>query len=142
MAEFDRVDVWLGRFPSKVAFEVFFEESYPDDDSPISRFAEAMDVSFYDHDFVERALRPDTSDPLALLAGFSHSASYAHAVAARWREVQESPLPFRDTDAPSLNTVVLAFGGVIPAPSSASGPEHELHYVGQFDCDPSAGADL
>tara|TARA_R110002072_G_scaffold218395_1_gene376192 strand:+ start:1552 stop:1980 length:429 start_codon:yes stop_codon:yes gene_type:complete len=142
MAELDRVDVWLGWFPSREALDEWFEESFSDDHSLISRFAEAMDVSFYDHDFVERALKPDASDPLALLADLSYSVSYAQTVAARWREVQASPLPFRSTDAVPLNTVVLAFGGVIAAPSSARGPDHELHYVGQFDCDPSTGGYL
>lgn len=130
--EFERVDVWLGRFGSEEALDRYFDETYGEDDAPISRFAADMDATFYDHDLVERVFRPASHDPLALLEGLSFADEFARHAATRWHEAQRSALPHRPPDAPPLDVVVLVFGGEIDAPRSVLADDHELHHVGQF----------
>jgi hypothetical protein len=48
-AEFRIVDIWVGSFPSRAAFEGYLRETYgDDDDTPISKFAADMGQTFYD----------------------------------------------------------------------------------------------
>jgi WD40 repeat protein len=52
--EKNAVSVWVAKHISQTIFEEYLAEDYSDDgDRPISRFAEDLGVSFYDHDFVE-----------------------------------------------------------------------------------------
>ena len=63
-AEYRFVDVWVGLFPSEGSFKDYLRESYEeeeDEDAPLSKFAEDMGESFYDHDFLEAAYHEELS---------------------------------------------------------------------------------
>lgn len=47
------VSVWVAERILQATFDQYLAEDYSDDDRPISRFAEHLGVSFYDHDFLE-----------------------------------------------------------------------------------------
>ena len=76
--EFQVVDVWLCRFPSAEAADAYFEETYEDDDRPISQFAADMSEQFYDHDFMECGdfYDPPVNDVTKSVALHSFSSSY------------------------------------------------------------------
>jgi hypothetical protein len=126
--EFEIVDVWVGRFPSADAVDAYFEETYGDDDRPISQFATDMGVRFYDHDFIEREFH-DTpvSDLGAVLTEHSFSSSYLS-------EVIEA---FRARQIGTFNTVLLVWNEEIENPSSVAQADYTLHYIGRFKCDPT-----
>lgn len=50
--EANAVSVWVAKRISQTNFDEYLAEDYSDDDRPISRFAEDLGVSFYDHDFM------------------------------------------------------------------------------------------
>ena len=83
-AEFRVVDIWVGSFPSRAAFEGYLHETYGDHDhAPLSKFAADMGQTFYDHDFLEAAYHEEPSSDLgALLEGHSFARSYTPHV--RW----------------------------------------------------------
>lgn len=122
----DRVHVWLGRFSNERALDLYLEETYGDDDGPISAFAADMGTGFYDHDFVESSFREATSDAAALLEGHSYAESFAARVVEAWSRLPAAGEP--------MNVPILAFEAAgVKAPRSAEARGRVLHYVGAFD---------
>ena len=128
--EFATVSVWLGAFASEARLEVFFEETYGDDDTPISEFARCQGEWFYDHDFVERGFRAPTQVVRELLLGHSFSRSFVEPLEAATGPALRAP----------ANTVVLVWGREIKSPRSVRGTDFDLEFVGTFSCDPTADA--
>jgi Immunity protein 22 len=127
--EFEIVDVWVGRFPSSESADAYFEETYDDDDGPISQFAADMGESFFDHDFMERAFHDPPSDDFAkALASHSFSSSYLSAAVEAFELHPLTP----------FNLVLTVCNEEIGRPVSVSKPGVVLHYVGRFACDPKA----
>jgi hypothetical protein len=128
-AEFELVDVWVGRFSSDGAVEDYVRETYGEDDVPISRFAADMGVHFYDHDFLEHIYHQETADDLAaLLQRHSFGKSYA----------LQADAVYRQHSVGAINTTLLLWGKEIEHPRSARGADYELHYLGRFHCDPGS----
>ena len=114
--------VWLGAFGSDEALDDYFEESHPtDENAPINRFAADQGLGFYDHDWVE-AIRCAGSSLEDLVGSASYSECYAEAVvcAARDRELR------------AVDTIVVAFENVVPAPVSVDAAGHRLSYLGAY----------
>ena len=128
--EFERVDIWVGNFPSEAAADSYFEEQYENDDEPISRFAADMGQRSYDHDFMERAFFGEGVHEFgALIRRFSFSKSYPQAATRA----------FANCPPQSFNLVLLVWGRKIEKPVSVWEPDATLLYVGQFDSDPGVG---
>ncbi len=129
--EFEIIDVWVGRFSSSELANAYFDETYDDDDRPISEFAADMGESFYDHDFMERAFHDQASDDFAkALAAHSFSSSYLSAATEAF---ELHPLkPF--------NLVLTVCNEEIERPVSVSKSGVMLQYLGRFACDPKAGS--
>ena len=128
--EFEIVDVWLCCFPSADAADAYFDETYDDDDRPISAFAADMGEGFYDHDFMERGEfhNPPISDVTAAIAPHSFSSSYLSRVIEASRSKPFAP----------FNTVLLVWNREIERPTSVARPGRALRYLGRFESDPSA----
>lgn len=130
--EFEIIDVWLCRFPSKADADAYFEENYDevDDECPISPFAADMDQVSYDHDFMERGEfhDPPMNDAGEAIAPSSFSSSYHAAVVQAFRLRPFAP----------FNCVLLVWNREIEKPISVDKPGRTLHYLGRFDCDPAA----
>jgi hypothetical protein len=74
------VSIWLATFSDRAEFDAFFEEKYGTD-GPISAFARAIGVSFYDHDGLE-AIWLGTATPVAdAVARLSFAASFTTQLA-------------------------------------------------------------
>jgi WD40 repeat protein len=74
--EENAVSIWLAKV-SQTSFEEYLAEDYSDDERPISRFAEDLGVSFYDHDCVE-ATTPERPLLIAeLIVMFSYGETFA-----------------------------------------------------------------
>lgn len=107
----------------------YLKETYGDDDRPISRLAEDMEESFYDHDFLEHSFNDTPGRPLeARLSNHSFSTSYADAAQAA----------FDSAPTEDFNTVLLVWGAQFRNPVSINGDGYWLHYLGRFPCDPNA----
>jgi hypothetical protein len=128
--EYRVVDLWVGNFPSKSAFEDYLHETYGDDDStPISKFAADMGANYYDHDFLEEAYHEEPPNDLgSLLEGHSFARSYAPQTLDAFRLLAPG----------TVNAVILLWGRQIESPRSVGGAGYELHYLGRFDSDPNA----
>jgi hypothetical protein len=128
--EYKIVDIWVGNFPDEAALAAYVAETYSDDDSaPISPLATDMGEPFYDHDFLEHSFHESSSsDVRSRLKPHSYSSSYT-ASAAR---------AFESASIPGFNTVLLIWGEQFRRPVSVRGEEYWLHYLGRFDCNPSA----
>ncbi|MEM7249451.1 MAG: immunity 22 family protein [Acidobacteriota bacterium] len=123
MSEHDRtVDVWVGRFGSRQAFDQYFDEQHEDDDAPLSPFAHGQGQARYDHDFVERSFRGPTRDFDRLIDRHSHAESFEEAAS---RVFVDGGLGERDS-------VVLAFDGQVESPRSVTLEDAELTYLGRF----------
>lgn len=130
-AEFRVVDVWVGRFTSEATFRDYLRETYSDDEdeSPISKFAEDMGETYYNHDFREAGYHGGPSSDLkTLLDGYSFASSYSAPAIAEYSRQDPGP----------INAVILIWGESIASPRSARGVDYELHYLGRFDSDPRA----
>jgi hypothetical protein len=130
-AEFETVDVWIGVYLSAERLEAYLQEHIDpdDDDAPISEFAQAMDETFYDHDFVEHNFYGSTVPIARLLENHSYARSYVDSVLKAASEAGIS----------SGNATVLVWNCEITNPDSDVTNEYALHYIGRFDCDPSMG---
>ena len=126
------VDVWLCCFASEAAVEAYFDESYEDDDHPISKFAADMGESYYDHDYMELGdfRDPPISDIKVALSHHSYSSSYLAEVVAAF-----SANPFNP-----FNSMLLMWNHEIERPVSIARPEYTLHYLGRFKSDSAAGS--
>jgi hypothetical protein len=130
MSEFNSLDIWIGNFDSESRlFDEFLEESYDDDDEPISQFARVQDECYYDHDYLEAdyesgGFSPDTE---LVPSGFAFADDCAAQVQAR---LAKSPLN-------AFNTKLFVFGQQFVNPRSCSGHGYELIYLGRFATKPT-----
>ncbi len=128
-AEFDVVDVFVGRFGSKKALDRYLEEAYDEaDDAPISAFAKDLGQTFYDHDLVESAYRKSAKTFQALCSDLSYAES--------WLEPAREAYLLAGIAPP--NTALIAFGATLDRPKSVSGPGYELEYLGRFSLSASS----
>ncbi len=122
--EYELVDVWVGHFRSQRAFDAFFEETYGDDDSPLSPFAEAQGEHFYDHDFLERSFETAGAGLTKRMEGHSFAESFlAPALAA-----------YEARGRPTFDAIVLTWNQQIEAPRDVKTAGVELVYLGRFPC--------
>jgi hypothetical protein len=128
--EYEILDIWVGNFPTELAFTEYLAETYSDDDiTPISQLAADIGERSYDHDFLERSFHKSPSSNLGpRLEPHSFSASYIAAAAAA----------FESASLPSFNAILLVWGKQFSRPHSILGEGYQLHYLGRFDCDPDA----
>ncbi len=81
------VSIWTGNFPSRDAFDRYFEEHIGEDEDavkqPLNRFAHDIGFGYYDHDYQEADFSDQGETALAeLFAPFSYSSSYLSQMAA------------------------------------------------------------
>ena len=124
------VDIWVGNFPDEAALAAYVAETYSDDDSaPISSLAADMGEQFYDHDFLEHSFHElSSSDVRSRLKPHSYSSSY----------IESAGDAFEAASSPGFNTVLLVWGEQFRRPVSVRREKYWLHYLGRFDCNPSA----
>ncbi len=131
-AEYDIVDLWVGTFASKRALNAYLKETHDEDneDAPISPFARDLGQSFYDHDFMEVGFRTSTKTLEKLCEGHSFVENFLPQAAAAYQKAGLS----------QANTLIMVFGKEIDHPQTIRGEGFELHYLGQYDTRPPAGA--
>ncbi len=122
----DQVDVWLGRAADEQSFEAFFDETYGEDDAPISAFAASQGETFYDHDFVDRVRAEAFMSLDEAFNGLSYGSSFIEDV---WAKIGEF----------DYNMVVSCYSDDFSAPRSANADGIELEYIGRFAYDKTAG---
>src|ERR1700733_3012900 len=72
------VSVWVANGISQTIFDEYLAEDYSDDeDRPISRFAEDLGVSFYDHDFMDAAPQEQPVFVAELMNRISYGETFA-----------------------------------------------------------------
>ncbi len=125
--EYKIVDVWVGRFRDHAAFLAFFHETYGDDDTPLSPFAQSQGEHFYDHDFLETAFDELSTNLAARVAGHSFGGSFSTAAQSSYENLNR----------PAFNGLVLMWNREIEHPRSASTDSVELTYIGRFPCQPA-----
>ncbi|MEI7576198.1 MAG: immunity 22 family protein [Armatimonadota bacterium] len=121
-----QVDVWLGRAADEQSFEAFFEETYSEDDAPISAFAVSQGVTFYDHDFIDRVLADACLSLDEAFKGVSYGSSFIEEVRAKMGEFD-------------YNMVVTCYSDDFFTPRSVKADGIELEYIGRFAYDKTAG---
>ena len=129
--EFEVVDVWVGRFATRLALVQYLHETYDEDndEKPISRLAVDMGQRSYDHDFSEHSYHDElSSDFLSRLAPHSYSKSFA----------QKAGDAFALASVGKFNTILLVWGEKIMRPASVHSGDYSLHYLGRFTCEPVA----
>ena len=123
--KWDVVDVWVCRFPSEEAVEVYFEETYgQEEDVPISAFAADMGHWYYDHDFVYREFH---DPPAQALEEALERCPQLEGVHPQLLEA------FRASPLSPFNLFLVAFGREIEEPKSIELPDRNLHYLGRFE---------
>ena len=127
--EFNSLDVWVGNFDSESRlFDEFLEESYDDDDEPISEFAHAQDAGYYDHDFLEAEFEAAgfSFDTEIVPSGFVFDGDSATQAKVQLAKAQLK----------SFNTKLFVFGQQFPSPKSCKDTGYELLYLGRFATKP------
>lgn len=122
------VDVWVGSIKSKSDFDAYFEDTYSDDDGPISKFAEDQGESFYDHDFVEFIHFDEPQTLIEVLKPLSYSSGFAEAILAQASDsVVQIP-----------NCVFADYDQQFERPQSVNRDAINMIYLGKFEYDPQA----
>jgi len=111
------VSIWAGILP-QADFERFLDESYEDDDKPISHFARDLGIDFYDHDNLEASHLETCRSLRDAVAELSFAASFIDLLPADARERQ-------------VDTVILMFDADFAGRSKAVARKR-LQFVGAF----------
>ncbi len=128
MGDFSNLDIWVGNFDSESRLDEFLEESYDDDDEPISAFARCQGEGYYDHDYLEADYERNgfSSDTELVPSGFEFSGDGEQQVLAQLVKAQIK----------AVNTKLFVFGKQFASPRTCRGDGLELIYLGRFRSKP------
>ncbi len=115
--------IWLARFPSKAAFDDYFNENHEDDDAPINLFASEQNELFYDHDWIEKSF-----DASASLRQLIQHHSYAESYIEKVLQTATSP---KITQA---NSFIMADRAEFSKPRSIISDNYMIWYLGIHKC--------
>lgn len=123
------IDIWLGLADSRSSLEALLEESYGDDDNPITAFAASQGERFYDHDFLESHFLDEPTELADAFAVISHGDEVREAALAAATE--------RYTGRP--NCIIADFERQFDQPTSILSAGITLSYIGRFEISSDSG---
>ena len=116
--------IWIGRFGPAAPEDYFVLQPCDDDfDGPRCRFAADQGETSFDYDFVEISFVDEMASVRSFVEGHSWWESYIDQV-----EKLATELGIRE-----INVFVLGDTREFQHPRSASGPDYELWYLGEFE---------
>ena len=119
------LDIWLGTFPSKKAFESYFLEFDEwEDGEPVSPFAKEQGVVFYDHDFFAAEYFSKTSDLEKILSSIIVYDDRAKEIVVKYQESGIGKVNFVAMQLEEL--------GVEGKQTTIVGENYAIHYLGRF----------
>jgi len=119
------LDIWLGTFPSKKAFESYFLEFDEwEDGEPVSPFAKEQGITFYDHDFFVAEYFSKTSDLEKILSSIIVYDDRAKEIVFRHRESGIGEFNFVAIQLQELSTD--------GQQKSVVGQNYTVYYLGRF----------
>jgi Immunity protein 22 len=117
------VDIWVGNFKSKRAFNSFTKEHYGEDDQPINQFAASQGETFYDHDFTEIEHFGKNLRLAPIIEPLSDSNSFLSSVLSEAHR----------TGGLALNCVFADYDQQFENPVSVEGEGFSIVYMGRFE---------
>lgn len=120
----NRVTIWFGFFSSEEALDAYVQEETDDEGVPCSFFAEDTGVEVLAIDRLAFSfLDEPTAEPRVLLEGHETPPGLVEAVEECWAITEGQVL---------VNSVVVVWGDVQPAPRSVEAEDYAIVLVGSF----------
>lgn len=119
------LDIWLGTFPSKKAFETYFSEFDEwEDGEPVSPFAKEQGIIYYDHDFFVAEYFSKTSDLEKIVSSIIVYDDRAKEIVVKYQQSGIGKVNFVAMQLEEL--------GIEGKQRTVVGKNYAVHYLGRF----------